>query len=504
MITIKNYHTEMSGLTKQDLPLTLWKGKEFVDKVTENGKSWDKYHESDTIKKTIDLFLEKLNAFFDKKGGIKKGRNQVSKPPKKKEVIKPLNPQKGNQKKPTARVRKMVPSQKPVPVAKGVSTNPQKVESIAIELKFLKRYLNLDQKAKTKRQIRLFLNALQRAIIEKKIRKTSKYANEINRLQKDLMDLLSYFKNNTIMQVVIAKRKQNQILKVLGLESEIPSIKYIREYIALQGRPIPTQKAKALHNKIGRKVNAGVISFKDKYSTQIKQVLAHLKALVQDNPIGGELVIEVRPLNGFNEHVQELKSNIQQIGRIPDNVVVNSLDLVKMKFSKLGFKDKWLRFIGNPSSHFNMMIFGRPKFGKSILAVDFAGYLAHYHGSVLYVAKEEGIDEELKQKLKSVAHPDLDTIGDLPKDLSPWDFVFLDSVNKMRLTPQDLEGLKERYPNKSFVSIFQTTKDGKFRGSQEFMHDMDVVIEVPEKGKAVQFGRYNQGGELNIFADNRH
>lgn len=27
------------------------------------------------------------------------------------------------------------------------------------------------------------------------------------------------------------------------------------------------------------------------------------------------------------------------------------------------------------------------------------------------------------------------------------------------------------------------------------------VIEVPEKGKARQFGRFNQGGTLNIFAD---
>jgi len=26
-----------------------------------------------------------------------------------------------------------------------------------------------------------------------------------------------------------------------------------------------------------------------------------------------------------------------------------------------------------------------------------------------------------------------------------------------------------------------------------------AVIEVPEKGKAVQFGRFNQGGEISIF-----
>lgn len=33
------------------------------------------------------------------------------------------------------------------------------------------------------------------------------------------------------------------------------------------------------------------------------------------------------------------------------------------------------------------------------------------------------------------------------------------------------------------------------------MHDVDVVIEIPELGRAVQFGRFNQGGEMQIFEE---
>lgn len=33
----------------------------------------------------------------------------------------------------------------------------------------------------------------------------------------------------------------------------------------------------------------------------------------------------------------------------------------------------------------------------------------------------------------------------------------------------------------------------------QFQHDVDVVIEVAERGKAVQNGRFNQGGEMRIF-----
>ena len=181
---------------------------------------------------------------------------------------------------------------------------------------------------------------------------------------------------------------------------------------------------------------------------------------------------------------------------------MSSTDVVKLNFKKLGFIGKWKKLIGDPSAGFRAMIFGKPKMGKSYLAVDFAGYLARQHGTVLYVAKEEGIDDTLQKKLKdkNVAHPDL-YVGDyLPEDLSAYDFVFLDSVNKLGLMPEDLDRLNKTYPHTSFIDVFQTTKQGNFRGGNEFQHDVDVVIEVPEKGKAVQFGRFNQGGELNIFS----
>jgi predicted ATP-dependent serine protease len=147
------------------------------------------------------------------------------------------------------------------------------------------------------------------------------------------------------------------------------------------------------------------------------------------------------------------------------------------------------------------MIFGKPKMGKSYLSLDFAGYLARNHGKVLYVAKEEGLDLTLQKKLneKNVKHPNLLVASILPSDLGPYDFIFLDSLSKLGLTPEYLSDLRASYPTKSFIFIFQTTKQGAFRGANTFQHDVDVVIEVPEKGKAIQMGRFNQGGEVEIF-----
>ena len=152
------------------------------------------------------------------------------------------------------------------------------------------------------------------------------------------------------------------------------------------------------------------------------------------------------------------------------------------------------------------MVFGRPKTGKSYLCIDFAGYLARHHGDTLYVAKEEKLDATLHKKLsdKEVAHPNLFVSDFLPEDLSKYDFIFLDSVNKLGLSVKDLEELRKKYPGKTFIFIFQTTKQGVFRGRNEFMHDVDVVIEIPELGRAVQFGRFNQGGEMEIFENAEH
>jgi predicted ATP-dependent serine protease len=147
------------------------------------------------------------------------------------------------------------------------------------------------------------------------------------------------------------------------------------------------------------------------------------------------------------------------------------------------------------------MVFGKPKMGKSYLCVDFAGYLARHHGKVLYVAREEGLDLTLQNKLNenNVQHPNLFVAGVLPGELADYDFIFLDSVNKLNLNPNDLTRLRRSYPSKSFIFVFQTTKAGNFRGANSFQHDVDVVIEVPERGRAIQMGRFNQGGEMEIF-----
>ena len=499
MITIQNYYTELKTVDQSTLPATLVKSGQFVDKVTKDGSTWEAYHASDQIKKTVDIYLTKLNDFLkaNTKTVTKKEKVKATTQPKEKTKVISIEKKPVKAKKKTAR--------------ELAYDKANKVEKISDELKLIKRFVLMHDKSKTQKQIRLLINAIQKAIIEKRIRKTSPFSKEIMEIQSFLIKLHAKYEDaEQRIHVIIGDKKRGHYLTSVGKQAELYSVKLIKSYVNLQGKLITNIKAKRLYNRIANAVNKGKLTKKDKYWEAIENIISTLRSFVKKNAVEGELTIPSKELNGLEGIINGCPcTEINGVNGIPKNTIMSSTDIVDLDFEKLGFTGKWKQLIGDPSSGFTTMIFGKPKMGKSYLAVDFSGYLARNHGTVLYVAREEGIDDTLQQKLKdkNVAHPDLYVSDYLPEDLSQYDFVFFDSVNKLGLKPDDLEDLKRQFPTTSFIYIFQTTKQGNFKGGNEFQHDVDVVIEVPEKGRAVQFGRFNQGGEINIFSqsvDNRH
>lgn len=289
--------------------------------------------------------------------------------------------------------------------------------------------------------------------------------------------------------------------------------KFVKRFLLLSGKTHQKKEIEGFLNDVQDAIKEKEITKDDALSKQI--LLVQDKLLSLANSMGKSVKVELsattkkqfqlvlnklrvkakkKGLNGVEEEVKETK---------PKQNLMSSIDFASLHFNSIGFKDKWFDLIGDPSPGFTAMVFGRPKMGKSYLCVDFAGYLARNHGTVLYVANEEKLDATLQMKLndKDVKHENLFVSDYLPEDLSKYQFIILDSVNKLELSPKDLENLKRNNPGKSFIFVFQTTKDGKFRGANSYQHDVDVVIEVPEKGKATQFGRFNAGGEMNIFED---
>lgn len=491
MITQKNYFekVEAGEVKRGDLPPALQKGFDFVSKATQEGTNWEKYHKSDSINRIVNTYFSTLDEFLKSQGKPKAAAPKKEAEKKSEDKPKPALPKE----------RKVVATSKQEPTK---SYRSNLVELTSLELKFIRRFINLNDKKKDRNQIRLFISALQKAIRERKINKTSKYAAQIMHIQELLLKLYSKFKNDRHGIVVeLNESLLNELRPLLGNEIEYPSVKFIKSYISLQGRVIETQKVKSLAARIKKAIPKKMDS-DDKYWPEILKIIKRLEAFIRENPRTGVLRIDQRELNGLSGILSDCGCELDGLNgavRVPENTIMNSMDVVDLNFEKLGFTGKWLELIGNPAPDFTAMIFGRPKMGKSYFAVEWAGYLARNHGRVLYVAQEEGIDDTIQEKLKSVAHPQLDVSNFLPDDLSGYDFIFLDSVTRLGLTPKDLNEIKAQYPQKAFIYIFQTTKQGHFRGNNEFQHDVDIIIEVPEKGKVIQYGRYNQGGSMDIF-----
>lgn len=190
-----------------------------------------------------------------------------------------------------------------------------------------------------------------------------------------------------------------------------------------------------------------------------------------------------------------------------DRGIMSSTDLVNHTYTKYNFSGKWNDFIGQPSKNFHAMIYGRPKQGKSILAVQLAQYLSENFGKVLYIASEEGFSVTLQKKVAEFAidNPNLDfanyrDFNQIKEALHvrKYQFVFIDSVNFIKITPEDVEDLKSANKNTAFITIQQATKNGNFRGSQEFAHNCDMVIRV-EAGQASHQGRFQEPTEMAVF-----
>lgn len=578
MITIQDYFQKVKEIEVSALPDKLKEEYEFVKEVTENHTTWDYYKSDADIQSTIDQYLANLSDYLKKRtpdkpasnsigekaareaakkfiqtyvlrgdtvqqlkdsqmgtavkdfaAEIKGGKIHVTKLQGKEvnhafplqsiynEIVEENGNSQASASKPSSKPVKP-PKEKPAPVKRTsvrINTRDAKpVERVDEEIKFIKRYALMHSKIKTSGQILNFISSLQKAIVEKRIRKSSPFAREINYIQDNLVKLYNTMDDE--VEIKINDKVLEKFLAIAGSEKVRLSVNYMKRYIGIQGKHITKEKAKQLYNLIANAINKNKIKGNDPYMDKMKRALSSLKNFAEVAKKDDTLHIHDAVLNGINEALEgcsccdeekEVLHGIdeplsqQPVTGSPRDTVMNSMDFANLQFDTLGFMGKWKELIGDPAEGFTAMVFGKPKMGKSYLCVDMAGYLARHHGDTLYVAKEEKLDATLQKKLndKNVKHPCLYVSDHLPDDLSPYQFIFLDSVNKLGLTPEDLERLKVENPGKSFIYIFQTTKEGNFRGANAFQHDVDVVIEIPEKGQAVQFGRFNQGGGMKIF-----
>jgi hypothetical protein len=189
--------------------------------------------------------------------------------------------------------------------------------------------------------------------------------------------------------------------------------------------------------------------------------------------------------------------------------LISSRELREMNYKCLNFQGRWNEFFGLPAVVFHLAVHGKPGEGKSTFCIQFADYLAKNFGHVVYVSGEEGFSKTLRDKVvnNKIDNPylffaDISSFEQIKNEIenNKFHFIFIDSLDNLRIDAVRLRELREYYPQSAFITISQSTKDGKMRGSQEIIHDTDIAVKVEDGIAVTTKNRYQEKGtEFRVF-----
>lgn len=489
MLNTKNYFDKVQQLNWEELPEALAKGHKLVEGAAQN--NWAAYNTNENIKRVVEAYFQKLSDYLSKNpmpsGGSKPSAPSKSLP----KATAPLRT-------PKSETPKAPAPKKPEPEDEAdYESTP--VEYIDTDVQFIRRYAAMHGKVKSQAQILNLLHSLQKAILERRIRKDSIYAKEIELMQSQLIKC--YEQMDEMIEVKIDSKNLKRYLEIANSQEGMLSITLLKAYVSLNGKKDVRDRAERLLNRMRKAVTSGKVTKSDKYADRLNEAFVTIKTYLDSK--SAYLNINKAQLNGLmgilGDDLFGQKKSLNGSEDEEGALIVSSGELLKMDFQTIGLKGKYLELIGDPSIGFTAMVYGLPKSGKSTMCLDFANHLASNHGKVLYCAVEEGFGYTLKEKIERLGaqHANLYITDRVPENLSDYQFVFIDSVSKAGMDVEDIDRLRKLHPETSFIFIYHTTKEGKFKGVNSHAHEVDVIIQV-DKGMATSTGRFNAGGKMKI------
>lgn len=508
MIGTGNYFDEIKKINIEKLPEALQKGHELVVKSTGNGDSWKSYENSDTIKKVIDLYLEKLNKFLAS-SPAKTPEQRITPPAK----HRPDSVRKES--------RKSSKNQKRSPTSSKASTKRKpgrNVERIREEIRFIKRYVGLHNKTKSPSTILSFIKGLQRAIVQKLIRKTSPYAKEIQMIQDKLVNLYNSMKGER--KIELNDNDLKKLVVIAGGEQVYPSIGIIRRYIGIQGKEIEHDKIELFQKQIETALKKEKVGADDPYRDKVQAIHNTIKKVKAGNTVqigkaelnGLEGIVKACGCKSTTRRHYAGKNRTSQSSRKSNNRALSGVltaeEMASRTFEMLELKPDYAALIGRPAKNFSMMLHGEPNAGKTTFLLKFSKYLAENFGKVLYITSEEFSASTMTAKVNEILSPFpsnlffYDKLTDL--DLSGYDFIVLDSVNDLGLRIQDFKALRKEHPHAAFIIILQHTKDGSYRGGKDWEHEVEIAGEVVNGTVTIYRNRYGVKGTINFFSESQN
>ncbi len=379
-------------------------------------------------------------------------------------------------------------------------------------------YLILKNNEASARRFLNLLIRLQHAIVNNKIRKSDEYADCIQDLQRALissikgknLELKLNSETQKQMELIGANFEANRLFEfVVNKNNEPVSSKYVKSdlenylrqaNLALKSPIIKSNKVlsnrfKAIKSTIEQALRTGTIFIAPDFE------LGNLKSKKKE-PTG-----ELNEFASDRKNIdttEELLFGIEPAAQVQLPAVMSAEQMAALQIDRLPFTGLLKQVLGQPEHGFAFMLYGSPGSGKTIFSLWMSMQLALSFGNVLYVTAEQYPKGSLTtriQEMKAAGTLGLDftkRIDNPEVNINLYDFIIIDSVNSHNLSVEQFRELQKQYPQKSFILILQTLKNGNYRGSREWEHDTDIVAKIENREIEISKSRYDTTGSVKI------
>jgi hypothetical protein len=225
-------------------------------------------------------------------------------------VKKNESPKSAKAKKPTA-TAKAAPKRATKPAAKkaekpATKETGKKVAHLSEELRIIRRFVNYDGKIIAKKTLLNFLKTIQKAITERKIRKSSKNGMMILQIQDNLMGAFAKMKDASQdnIEFTFDGSWGKELKELASKEVVYNSIPLIKRFIGMMGEKPSLEKVERLKKAIVSSMEAKKVTASDIYYKQLKEILDTIEDYIKGKR--SNLKINKAHLSGFEENINNL------------------------------------------------------------------------------------------------------------------------------------------------------------------------------------------------------
>ena len=281
MITASNYLSRVSGIDFSLLPPPLQKGDELTRKALERGG--EAYQNSETVRRVVDAYLEKLNRSVALKPDPKADKEPWEGGPKREAVPSTSAAMRVVSKKPratksaskpaaksTSTKKRATPTKKSAP-RRRAARKPDTAERVSLmppEVSLIRRYAAMHGKVRTRVQLLRLLSSLQKAMVEKRIRKTSPYATEVLQIQDQLIGAIERMRGEAA-EIAINEKKLERYREIAGSKRIRESVALLKRFLSLHGKDGVKEKAVRLRDAMRRAIDQDKVKSDDPYMVRL-------------------------------------------------------------------------------------------------------------------------------------------------------------------------------------------------------------------------------------------